>query len=140
LLKGLEGVKLAYAVAKTALKLECEIKALQQALKPEQRFLDFEAERIDLCRKHSIKNVAGKPIMDGREFAGLTGNMQFEEALKGLKKIHFEAIEERERQLKEYQSMLDEEIEIYVHTIKMCDVPEKVTVEQMLVLEKFIEE
>jgi hypothetical protein len=47
-------------------------------------------------------------------------------------------LEQREKQLEDFNEMVKEEIELKVHTINLSDVPEKISVKQMEVIAPLI--
>jgi hypothetical protein len=107
----LDGVQFAYAVSKNIVKLKTEIIALQTAFAPKPEFMVFENARLDLEAKKDKKT--------------------FEKKMEALKKKHKKVISEREKQVKEFELLLEEEIEIDLRKVLLSNIPEKITTTQM---------
>lgn len=94
---------------------------------------DFDEKRIALCKKYCAKNESGEPILEGDNFTGLAGNVEFEtefaELGKGMK-VKFDEI----------QQIVDEEEDVVFYKIKIADIPNEVTTEMFVILEPLITE
>ena len=135
----LPGVKFAYAVAKNLNILKVEVQALETARKTTEDYNKFDKERIALATKHAKKDDNGKPIVVGQNFE-IENMEEFEYELAVLKEKHKEAIEKREAQLKDFEDLLQKEVEIKLHKIALEDVPQSITTKQMTDIYSLIEE
>ena len=133
-LANLRGFKLGYAVARTKAKLRHEIEALDEALKPDKDFQAYEEKRLQLCRKYAQKDAQGNPIIQGDQFMFGENRGGFDAEMVPLSEEFAQAIEDRRKQVEDYQDSLRGPIEIEVHQIGLEDVPEDATVAQVAVL------
>lgn len=139
LLANLKGFKLAYAVARTKAKLKPEIEALDEALKPDNAFQEYEKKRLNLCRKYARKDEFGEPIVQGNQFV-FENREEFEAQMIPLDDEYVNAIEVRKAQLEDYQKSLREPITVEVHQVSPDDLPQDLTVKEMEVLYLFIKD
>ena len=134
----LQGVKFAYAVARNLQIIKREMEALQEAIKPSDDFSDFEKKRLELCRKHADKNEKGDPIIIGSEFS-IQDRQSFDIDLENLRDNHHDVCELRERQVEEYEQLLEETCDLDLHKIAKDNLPENITAEQIFGIIDIIE-
>lgn len=144
-LGALSGVKFAYAVAKNINILKNEVESLDKALEPEEKFQEFEKERVALLEKHADKDEGGKPKKEtsdnGSEQYVMGDNLKkFEKEFEVLKKDHKEAVDARDKQIDEYTKLLETDAEVTLHKLKMEDIPESITTRQLAGIYDIIEE
>ncbi len=111
----LSGVKFAYAVAKNREELKPEIKSLQAANEPSEAFNILDAARVELAKEYA-KKVDGKPVVEGDSYV-MEDQALFDKAFDKLKAKHKDAVEAREKQMKDFEELLKEVVEIDLHTI-----------------------
>lgn len=129
--KNLKGVKFAYAVAKNKNLVKREVKLFSESNKPNEKFLEFDKKRVELCQEYCEKNENGEPVIKNNTFIGLEKNDAFNKVIEELREEYKEAIDEREKQSKEYNKMLDEEIELDFHKVLLENVPSDITGQQL---------
>lgn len=140
---GLPGVRFNYAVAKNLATLKAEVTALQEGLKATEEFTAYDKERVELATKHAKKNENGEAIMEkvGKAEQFVIEDLKaFEKDFEVLKETHKLTIEAREKQLKDFEKLLEEENPIVLHKIKLSDVPEAMVTEQLVSIYSLIEE
>lgn len=138
--RNLEGMKFAYAIVKTARKIEDELKTMDEVSKPSPEYVEYYNKGLGLSTKYCKKDEKGNPISKNQIFQGLEGNVEYEDEKKKLDEQYKGAIEFRDKQIKQYNEMMDDEVEFEVHQIDIADIPEKITVEQMAIISKLIKE
>jgi len=129
----LSGVKFAYAVSRNISKLKSEVTALQKGFSLKPDFEAYENERQPLAEKYAVK-VDGKPqqkVEGGVSKFVIKDQRAFDSKFKTLKKKHKKAIDNREKQLKEFQLLLEEKVEIELYQVMLKDVPEGISAKQM---------
>lgn len=139
-LADLKGFKLGYAVARTKAKLKPEVEALDEALKPDAAFQKYEEKRMELCRKFVQKDGQGNPVVSGNEFVFGENRGAFDAEMAPLTAEYAGAIEDRKKQIEDYQAGLKELITVEVHQIAEADVPDDARVGQVEVLYRLIKE
>lgn len=126
----LKGVKFAYTLIKNKKKIEEEIKILEEVVKASEDFSIYENQRIRLCEVHCEKDDNGKPVIEDNKYK-IIDIQNFDNELNILKEKHMSSILERERQINEYNSMLEEDIEINLSKIDYIDIPTDITTAQL---------
>lgn len=137
-LANLKGFKLGYAVARTKAKLKVEVEALEEALKPDAAFQKYEEKRMELCHQYVQKDGQGNPVVSGNEFVFGENREAFDVDIAPLQEEFAGAIEDRKRQIEDYQVSMKEIITVEVHQIAEADVPADATVSQVEVLYRLI--
>jgi len=134
----------AYAISKNKKLAENEVKFIQEAqskIKPPQGMQDFESKRIELCEKFSSKDEEGKVVTNnGKYEIPEDVREEFEKTVAGLREEYSAAFEENEEINKQFQELLNEEIEINFHKTKLEWLPEQITGKQMEILMDIIDE
>lgn len=118
--------KFSYALIKNIKSIESDINELNQIIKPNEDFLQFEKERISVCRSHAIKDENGEPILNGDEFQ-IENMEQFNADLEPMKVKYQDVLSERQKQIEEYNSLLDEEIQEDLIKVGPDDLPDGIT-------------
>lgn len=126
----LKGVKFAYTVIKNKKKIEEEIKLLEEVVKASEGFSIYEGERIRLCELHCEKDDNGVPVISEQKYK-IIDVEKFDTELNTLKEKFMTVILERERQINEYNKMLDENIEINLSKIDYVDIPTDISISQL---------
>lgn len=126
----LKGVKFAYSVIKNKKVIEEEIKILEEVVKPNPEFENYERERITLCENHSEKDENGNAIIIDNKYK-IIDQIKFDEELNILKEGYNEFIAERMKQINDYNKMLDEETNIDFSKLNYNDIPNDITTKQL---------
>ena len=134
----LPGVKFAYAVARNIQALKPEVTALQEAIKQSPEYQAYEKARVDLATKHASKDEKGKPVIVGNEFA-IEDQEAFDKAIEELKEKHKTTIEAREQQLKDFNELLEKDVDVTLFKVALEDVPQNITTNQMTSIFEIIE-
>ena len=138
-LGSLSGVKFAYAITRNISYLKPEIEALEKAITATEEYKAFDNLRVKLLEKHAEKGKDGKAVITNNNYA-IEDQVGFDKAFEKLKKEHKGVFEAREKQIKDYLALLDEEATVSFHKIKQEDIPANITVAQMNVISPLIEE
>lgn len=133
-------VKFAYGILKNKKAIEKELEILEELRKPSEKQDEFEKKRVELCTKHSKKDKNGEPKIKDDAF-DIEDKVKFQEELDKLKeKEGFEELEKEQKKKKEeINSLLEEEIEIELHKIKLDDFPDELTANQLEKIDLIIE-
>jgi len=145
-LNNLAGVKFSYAVAKNLNSLLPDIKSIEATLKFSKLYDAYEKERIELAKKHA-KKEAGKPVKEivienGRKIERfvLENTEKFNKELEVLRTKHKKALDEREKQISQYEDLLKEEVKVKLYKVNLKDVPKDITPGQIKGIYAIIEE
>jgi hypothetical protein len=128
----------AYAVSKNKRIAETEVKIVEEirnSFKIPEGIHKFNDERLELCKSFANKDESGEPkVIDSRFDISEEKKDEFETAISNLRENYKEDFDKQEQTNKEFQELLEEEIEIDFHMTKLEHLPEKVTGHQMEVL------
>ena len=135
----LKGVRFSYGIAKNLNILKPEIEALQKALEPTKEYQEFDVKRIELVKKYAKLDDKGEPITSRNEYI-LDDEKAFNKAFEVLKKENKELVDKRDKQIDEYQELLKTESTIELYKIKLADIPEIISAQQMYGISLIVEE
>lgn len=139
-LTNLKGVKFNYAVAKNINILEKEVEILKATTKETEEFKKYDAERIELCKKHAKKDEKGEAMLLGGKY-DIEDMEAFTVEFDALKETHKAALDERKAQLEGFDALLEaENTSVSLFKIDISEVPEEVTTSQMGVIYPIINE
>lgn len=126
----LSGVKIAYALIKNKKLITAEIETLQEAIKPNEKFLEYEKLRIELCEKHAEKDDKGKSKIEKNNYI-MVDKEKFDKELEKLNKDNKAILDEREKQGKEFNELLGKESTFTPYLIDYKELPESISVSQL---------
>lgn len=146
-LKGLKGVTLNYAVARNIAKLKTEVDSMKISLEVSDEFKKYDEARVELAKKYAKKNEKGEPEVatkigqDGKPTQEyIIEDMEaFKKDFETLKEESRQVIEDREHQLKDFEKLLKEDSTIELFKVKIEDIPQDITTEQMAGLFPIVE-
>lgn len=132
--------KFAYALAKNKKFLDDEVNLMREGVNPKQDFIAYEKARIALCEKFAEKDENDKPKIAGGQYQGLENNKKFQAEMGKLVEEYKEKIEERKAQLESFNEMIKEEVELEMWAIKLGEIPNEISADQIGVLTSLIVE
>jgi hypothetical protein len=136
-LEGLKhDVRFSYFLAKNKVALKSEIEALNEANTPSAAYLEFENKRVEGAQRFADKDEVGNPKVFNNQYVITEHKSDFEAEMKKLKTKFKTAIEAREKQIKDYEDLLEEEVEFKPTKLRFSQLPRQV---ESSVLEVFIE-
>lgn len=136
----LHGARFAYAVIRNINLLKGEAEALLEARNPKQDYIIFEREQVALAKLHAVMKdgVPQKYVENGKEFYAIADMEKFNKEFEVLKAKHLPAIDNYQAQLKEYESMLKEDVLVRVYKITKDSIPEDISVKQFASIEAIV--
>ena len=136
-LEGLKhDVRFSYFLAKNKVALKAELDILDEAQKPSDTFVAYEQKRVELAQQFSDKDDNGQPKTHNGQYVIYDNKADFEKEIKKLKTKFKTAIAAREKQIKEYEALLDEPVETQLTKIRFSQLPPQI---ESAFLEVFIE-
>lgn len=134
----LKGVKFAFSVLKNRKIFEKQIEEdkeiFEKILAPTEDFKEFETKRIELCVIHSEKDEVGNPIVENDQYK-ISDYDSFNIELEKLYEKHKETVESRKKQIDDYNSLMEEELELEFKKVSFEDIPEDISEKQLRNLE-----
>lgn len=135
----LKGVKFAYAVGKNLEIIKSEVNALMKSQEASKEYQEFDKQRIELASEMSNKDEKGNPIIENNNYQ-IQDLIKFKKALDILKGKHKKAVDAREKQVKEFEELLQEKTKVKLHKIKLAEVPDDISTQQMASIMVIIQE
>lgn len=136
-LEGLKhDVRLSYFLAKNKRDIKAEIEIMDEAQKASQAFIEYETRRVELAQLLSDKDANGNPKIHNGQYIIYDKKDEFEAEMKKLKTKFKKAISDREKQVTEYNSMLDDEVSLNLSKINIRQLPSQI---EPSVIEIFLE-
>ena len=137
-LEGLKhDVRFSYFIAKNKVAIKPEMEALDEAQKPTEIYLEFEAKRVEAAQLYSDKDENGSPKVHNGQFVIFEKRAEFEKEIKKLKTKFKTAISGRDKQLADYETMLKDDVEtVGLTKIRFSQLPKSI---EPAFLEVFIE-
>ena len=129
-LGNLQGVRFAYAVSRNINMLKHEIELIDKLTQPSKEFTEYEQERVKLNIEFAEKDDKDQPkTVDGHYV--INDMKAFKKAMEGVQKKHKKTIDEREKQLADFNKFLEDESTFVPYKVKMANVPENITAQQL---------
>jgi len=138
----LPGAKWSYAVARNITKLRPEVEALQKAFTADKEFIEYDKKRQELAQKHAVKEKGSpKKIKIGNSEEYLIADKdKFNKELAPIQEKYKKAIDERKKQIDDFNDILKEEVEINLYMVSSEYIPEGITPAQLSNIMPIIEE
>ena len=137
----LKGIKFAYGISKNRKIVDAEIENIQTSVAVSEGFAEFEKMRTDLCKEYAEKDEKGEfKEIKGEYVIPADKKEEFEIRLNAYREQHKEAIEEREKQVADFREFEKAESTVEFYKIKLSDVPEDISAEELGGINELIEE
>jgi len=134
---GLTGVKFAYAVAKNVNIIKDEINAIKKAVEFSPEYRKFETERIKEAIAFAKKTPKGETmIADGKYI--FENPKEWEKKFEEIKKKYKKAFDAREKQLDEFEKLLQEDVEVNLFLIGQEQLPAEIKTSELTGIFKII--
>lgn len=144
-IKNLKGVKFNYIIDKNKKLIQQEIEDIKKVIEPTEKFKEYENKRVEILTEFADKNPDGSPKLT-QEANGIIkfeidpDNKKFQKAINAHIEEYKEVIQDRDKQMFEYNNFLAETADISLFKFKLTDIPEDIIGEQFEVISIFIEE
>lgn len=136
-LEGLKhDVRFSYFLAKNKVALKAELDIMEEAQKPSEAYLEYEKQRIETAQGLADKDKNEQPKVHNGQYVIYDNRDKFEAEIKKLKTKFKTAIAAREKQIKEYEVLLKEPVELELSKIKFSHLPQQI---ESAFLQVFIE-
>lgn len=129
--------KSGYCLAKNRKLIEDELEAINETIKALPDFETYEKERITLLEAHASKDEQDKPIIENNAYK-IENQELWELDIKELQEKHKETIENRKKQIKDFNALMEEETTLVFHKITEDQIPDSATASEVYTLLKFI--
>lgn len=139
----LTGAKFNYSVVKNIKKLQPEIESLQKAFKNSDEFNEYNNKRVNILKKYSRKDANGEAItktINKEKHFDIIETEEFKKELDLLISENKDIIEKKEKEIKEFNELLETENSIELFKIKLSDIPDGITTEQLAGIYLMIED
>lgn len=120
-------VKFSYFIAKNKVMIKDDYNILEEAGKPSEEFTEYDAKRAKLAHELADRDEKKQPRIENGNFVIIENVDKFKKELDKLKKEYASVIKDQDKKFKEFNALLDEEIEYKPGPkIALQDIPEQV--------------
>lgn len=137
----MKGVKFAFSVLKNRKTIESQMESdreiFEKILIATDEYKDFEAKRIELCVLHSEKDDNGEPVVENDQYK-IIDTQKFGEELNTISEQFKDAIDGRQKQIEDYNSLMEDELTLEFKKVSFEDLPQDITEKQLRQLEFMI--
>lgn len=136
----LKGVKFAYSVLKNKKLVEDEIALIQKSVEMSPEYQEYERNRIELCEKYADKDKDGKSVVVNGAYQ-IENKTEFNVEVEKIKNENLKFIEERVKQVNDYEVLLQEESDVAEKLSKVKEeyLPSDITANQLQSIIEMIE-
>jgi len=143
-LSNIKSVKFAYCLSKNKKTISDEIKHIQDSVEKLDEVnskieKEFEDKRIALVTEYADKDSNDQPIIENNNYK-ITNISEFNEKFAELKKEYPEFLKKRQDITDNNNKLLDEESELEFHKIKVDNLPDELSLNDLDLISEFIEE
>lgn len=114
-------IKFSYFIIKNKKLIKDEVDILAKLTEPTPEYNEYNNKRIELATRLADKDKHNNPIIERGNFVIIQNKKQFEEEVSKLRNEHKDAVDEFEKRLSEYNSMIGEMIEFQPYVISIDD-------------------
>ena len=123
---GVHPIKFSYFIAKNRKRMKEEIEILMGLTNSTDDYKTYDRERAGLANKLSDKDEKGNPIIQNGQYVIIEKQEEFQKQLKELQKKYKKDIEEQEKRIKEFNDILEEDVDFEGYQIHTDNLPEKI--------------
>jgi hypothetical protein len=117
-----------YAVAKNFALIEEEAKAIEKALRPSAEFIEWDNQRLELCKKYSDRDEHNHPVKDNGKYVIGIHKDEFDLEMAELNAKYKKAIDQQNLKNSQDSEFLKEEVDVgnsFV-PIRYEDIPDEI--------------
>lgn len=129
-----KGTSFAYAITKTRSNIEGRIDELMKLQVPSRKYVEYDGKRVALCAKYADKNEDGSAKQERNNYIVIENKVIFDEEMGKLNEEYKEARVEFEQRAMEFSKILQEDVTVKIHQIRIEDFPGDMTSTEMEVL------
>ena len=136
-------VKFSYFIAKNKVSLKNEYDALNEARKANPEFVTYDTKRAEMAHEMADRDEDGKAKIENNNFIIIEKVDEFKEELDKLKKKFAKVITDQDQKIKDFNDLLNEEVEYAGTKIDFKDIPtgiEAAVLETFIIADLIIEE
>ena len=123
MLKESKVVKLNFYLLENKKKIKDAIDNIVGSINVTDKYKEYDNLRVELCKKYCSKDSNGVPIIKDDNYVGLDDNEEFSEKLKELIKNNKSTVDEYIKSMKEYNALLDEDVDLGLKKINIELIP-----------------
>lgn len=118
-----------YAVALNLANLTSNVKAIVSISSPHESYRDYEQKRQDIIAKYAELDANDKIVLIDSKWVKFKSDDDREKAkteIKDLETLHTEVLEQRQKDLQDFDELLEVEVEVQIQTVNIDDIPDEV--------------
>jgi hypothetical protein len=120
--------RFSYAVILNSGVLENIAKAVLEISKPSDSYAEYEHKREELVSEYAVRDENGDVLLREGRYVKIDVDRreELESKIKELDEEYFDVLDIREKDLKEFEEVLNDEVELDIKTVSIDDVPDSV--------------
>lgn len=136
----LKGVKFAYSVLKNKKILDDEIAIYKKMIETTAEFNTYDEKRVAICEKYAKKDDNNNPIIVDNQYV-IEDIDKFEKEFSELKTANADIVADRNKQLAEYNSLMEENSSIVdrLSKVKVEHLPEDMSTTQLESIQEMLD-
>ena len=135
--KDLSGFRFALAVVRNKKACGAKVEEFKEALKPSDRFTEYDKKRVELCKTHAKKDESGEAVVVNGEYR-IADVQAFTNDLNTLQGEYRDAIDDYTQKIKGFDDIADEDAGIILEQVSSDDMPKDITPSQLEVLYEMV--
>lgn len=120
--------KFSYALVLNDDRIKSNVKAITEIAKPSESYIEFETKRHELISKYADTDADGNIILNEKRWVVFKDEFKdvAVEEINALTVEYSDIIELRNKDIQEYNELLEADVELNIHMVDLDDVPEEV--------------
>jgi len=120
--------KFSYALVLNDDRIQSNVKAITEIARPSEFYIEYEQKRQEIISKYADSDADGNIILaDNRWVVFKEGTKETAmDEMSTLNEEYKDILESRNKDIDEYNELLDSDVELNIHMVDLDDVPEEV--------------
>jgi hypothetical protein len=121
--------KFSYAVILNDEIIQPHLKAIQSVAVPSESYNEFETKRIEILNTYAKIDDIGNVVMDNNQgvvFKSEEDDAKARKEIDALANEYSDVLDERNKEITEYNELLSVEIEVDIATVLLDDIPDEI--------------
>ena len=135
--KDLSGFRFALAVVRNKKACNAKVEEFKEALKPSDRYTEYDTKRVNLCKAHAKKDESGEPIVANGEYQ-IADVLALMSELSPISEEYQDAVSEYSQKLKDFEAIADDDAGITLEQVGSDDMPKDITPAQLEALYEMV--
>jgi len=120
--------KFSYALVLNDERIQSNVKAITEIAKPSEAYAEYEKKRHEIIVKYADVDGDGNIILNDNRWVVFKDGMAdtAKEEFASLNEEYKDILDQRAKDIEEYNELLDSDVELNIHMVDLDDVPDSV--------------